>query len=288
MCANSGRWLRSGRDGWMGIAVLAAVLLVCNPARGLSEERLSFDAKPFFYQGITMVPMRGIFEWLGTEVGYENGLIRAVSGEAGGHTIELRVGEPKALLDGKETLLSVPAVVQQGHAFVPLRFVSEALGASVEYDASAHGIRLLKGEKQGFLPMPAAGASARPEPYNYRRLIAYATREEKLGDQARQAGDSRGARAHYESALAASRRIHEEEAARYPLVKAQDALLQRDYDEIERLLAKASDRAGHYTKANLAARERAERGDEIAGRIADKLGKLPLSSPISLSQHSER
>jgi hypothetical protein len=221
-----------------------------------------------------MVPMRGIFEWLGAEVVYYRGEITAIAGEgAERQEIHLREGQQKAVIGAQEITLAVAPLTRDNRTYVPLRFVAEALGALVGYNAAARKITITKGAKQGELLV----ASGKRQPYSYNRLMSFAAREEKLGDDARNARNVESARMHYAAALGALRRIHTEEAARSPLVQAMDALARRDYDAVEKLTVKAAGgcRGGRYTPANIRARDRVTKTDQIAYRIE---GKMPSPS----------
>ena len=50
------------------------------------------------------------------------------------HEIVLRIGSPKATVNGQEVGLKSPPVIVGGRTLVPLRFIAEALGARVDYD----------------------------------------------------------------------------------------------------------------------------------------------------------
>jgi hypothetical protein len=88
-----------------------------------------------------LVPLRGVFERLGAAVQYdpENKTIVATKGQ---RTITLRVGDSVATVDGKQQTLSAPAAAENGATLVPLRFVSEALGAAVKWDAALRTVRI--------------------------------------------------------------------------------------------------------------------------------------------------
>jgi hypothetical protein len=83
--------------------------------------------------GRVFVPLRGVFEQLGATVVYANGTINA-SGR--GHTVSLRVGSQQAVVDGQTQTLDVAPFIIGASTYVPLRFVSQALGASVNYDGA--------------------------------------------------------------------------------------------------------------------------------------------------------
>ncbi|MBC8134382.1 MAG: hypothetical protein H8F28_00665 [Fibrella sp.] len=89
--------------------------------------------EPVESDGRILVPMRGVFEALGAEVKYnsETQMIQAVRGAT---TIALRPGEESAQVNGETRPLESPAQIVNGAAVVPLRFVSEALGAKVKWN----------------------------------------------------------------------------------------------------------------------------------------------------------
>ena len=95
-----------------------------------AEQRL--DAAPMVISGRLLVPMRGIFEKLGATVVWE-GLSETVTAQAE-QRIRLTVGDTTALVgDGMVTLDTAP-MISLGRVYVPLRFVSEALGAYVNWN----------------------------------------------------------------------------------------------------------------------------------------------------------
>lgn len=91
--------------------------------------------------GAFLVPLRGILESLGATVRFESAsrTITAVRGET---TVVLRLGDAIGHVNQTPTPLQVPAQSIDGATMVPLRFVAEALGASVKWDASTRTIRI--------------------------------------------------------------------------------------------------------------------------------------------------
>ncbi|GAC1495474.1 MAG: hypothetical protein NVS1B2_14070 [Vulcanimicrobiaceae bacterium] len=92
-----------------------------------------FDEAPQARDGRVYVPLRGLFERLGASVAFEAGHIAA---SAGTHAIRLSIGATTATVDGVAQELDAPPLVVRGRTLVPLRFVSQALGAHVTYDAT--------------------------------------------------------------------------------------------------------------------------------------------------------
>ncbi|WP_199624399.1 copper amine oxidase N-terminal domain-containing protein [Paenibacillus alkalitolerans] len=101
----------------------------------MDGKRLKFpDAKPFVdSNNRTLVPVRFVAENLGAKVAWHDEVDR-VEISMDGKYIALVIGEKKALVNGEEVAFDTAAVVRQGRTFVPLRFVSEALGQTVEWD----------------------------------------------------------------------------------------------------------------------------------------------------------
>ena len=83
--------------------------------------------------GRVFVPLRGVFEQLGATVVYANGVINATGRN---HTISLKIGSQQATVDGQQQTVDVAPFIIGASTYVPLRFVSQALGATVNYDGS--------------------------------------------------------------------------------------------------------------------------------------------------------
>jgi hypothetical protein len=99
----------------------------------------SFSSKPMQINGTTFVPMRGIFQALQASVNWEPKAQR-VNAYRGSNYMNVTIGSKNAMLNGKPyTLLQAP-FIQNGTTMVPLRFVSEALGAEVKWDSKTGNI----------------------------------------------------------------------------------------------------------------------------------------------------
>ncbi len=56
--------------------------------------------------------------------------------------IKMIIDNPKVLVNGREVVLDVPPTVMNGRTLVPIRFISETLGALVEYDAPTRTVTI--------------------------------------------------------------------------------------------------------------------------------------------------
>ena len=99
--------------------------------------------------GRVFVPLRGIFEALGAGVVYDNGTINATSGNK---TVQVKIGSNQAIVSGKTQYLDAAPFMVGSTTMVPLRFVSEALGAKVDYDNSTGTIAITTVGGKGMIP----------------------------------------------------------------------------------------------------------------------------------------
>ena len=94
---------------------------------------LAFDVPPIKEDDRVIVPMRKIFEVLGASVDWteETSTVTAIKDKT---EISLEIGSNIMLKNGKKIELDVPAKVMHDRTLVPIRAVSEGLGARVEWD----------------------------------------------------------------------------------------------------------------------------------------------------------
>lgn len=138
------------RQMTMLLVVTALVLLFSQfsfvqeaPAQDISVlvngQRLSLDAVPFIEQSRVLVPMRAIFEAIGATVDW-NADTQTVTGKKGDMKVVLKIGDAKAQVNGRNITLEATAKIVNSRTFVPLRFVSESLGATVDWNSSARQV----------------------------------------------------------------------------------------------------------------------------------------------------
>lgn len=106
----------------------------------LDGRELSFDVPPAVENGRTLVPLRSIFEALGASVQWD-ATTQTVTATKGDVAIHLVIGG-QAKRNGVPVALDVPAKVIDGRTMVPLRFVSEAMGADVVWNGDTQTITI--------------------------------------------------------------------------------------------------------------------------------------------------
>lgn len=91
--------------------------------------------------GRALVPIRFVSETLGASVDW-NSQTKQISISSGNQKIILTEGSKVVYVNNQKRTIDVPAEVRNGTTFVPLRFVTEVLGATVGYDAKTQGIEI--------------------------------------------------------------------------------------------------------------------------------------------------
>ncbi|KKM12453.1 hypothetical protein SY88_03350 [Clostridiales bacterium PH28_bin88] len=131
------------KQNWL-IVLLVGVLLLTGFPNGvtaaqpisitLDGEELDFDVAPVLESGRVLVPVRVIFEAFGATVDWDTAT-NTITARRDNDTIKLTIGNKTAHKNGEAVELDVPAKIIRGRTLVPVRFVSEALGAKVLWDS---------------------------------------------------------------------------------------------------------------------------------------------------------
>lgn len=108
----------------------------------VSGKMVKFDSQPVSKDGRILVPLRAIFEALDADVKWD-GATQTITAVKDGKTLTLVMNKAEAKVnDGTATntiKLDVPASMQQGRTYVPLRFIGEAFGNKVNFEKQANG-----------------------------------------------------------------------------------------------------------------------------------------------------
>ncbi len=118
-------------------------LTIDNPVASLNGQEITNDVAPIIRNSSTMLPIRFVVEALGGTVTWD-GTIGAVGIVSDDVTISLVVGAEYATVNGEEVKLNAPSFIQNGRTYLPLRFVSERLGATVDWDAATRSVTITK------------------------------------------------------------------------------------------------------------------------------------------------
>lgn len=91
--------------------------------------------KGVIIEGRTMVPVRGVFEYMGYQVEWDSATKTALL-KNDKTTIMLINGAPSFYVNGKTITPDVPHQIVNGRFMLPLRAVGEALNAQVDWDSA--------------------------------------------------------------------------------------------------------------------------------------------------------
>ncbi|MGA3037617.1 MAG: stalk domain-containing protein [Vulcanimicrobiaceae bacterium] len=128
----------------LGLAAEAQVAITINGSA------VDVSPGPLLQDGRVFVPLRGVFENLGASVVYDNGQINAQGGQ---NTISLHIGSTQADVNGQPQTIDVAPFIVGASTYVPLRFISQALGANVSWDENDHLVAItMNGMAQNAAP----------------------------------------------------------------------------------------------------------------------------------------
>ncbi|MEC0241104.1 copper amine oxidase N-terminal domain-containing protein [Paenibacillus dokdonensis] len=137
----------------MLVAVLMVVSFSLQPAQvqGAAAQKISVYVDgvklnplqaPTMVKGRTMLPMRAIFEAFDAKVSW-NQKTSTVTATRDDITIVLKIGAQTATVNNQRIVLDVPAQNLSGTTMVPVRFVSETLGAEVNWNQAAQTVSIM-------------------------------------------------------------------------------------------------------------------------------------------------
>ncbi|MGE5405508.1 MAG: copper amine oxidase N-terminal domain-containing protein [Candidatus Saccharibacteria bacterium] len=147
---------------------VCATGFAASPKVVVGDKTISFSVPPLVEQGRTYVQMRPIFVALGASIDW-NENTRTITARKGSNRVTLTIGDPTAMMNEHVIYLDTPAKIVKGWTMVPLRFVTQALGAEVQWDGQSRIIINAEAKPE---PPPAEGSGpggltgAKLEAYN--------------------------------------------------------------------------------------------------------------------------
>lgn len=143
---------------------LTLITLAAVAAANAQEIGVTVDGRPVRFDGTqpkmvnnsVLVPLRGVFEEMGATVRW-NQARQQVTAIQGDKKIKLVIGDHTASIDGRSVRLNTPAQVVNGSTLVPLRFLSEALGAQVRWNPNSQMVLVRTGEGGAAQPIRNGG-----------------------------------------------------------------------------------------------------------------------------------
>jgi cell division protein FtsB len=107
----------------------------------IDGQAFELEAVPLIQNGRTMVPVRFIGEAFGASFFWEE-KTRKVTYLYGETMIEIFIDQQQAVVNKKTIVLDTPPFIVAGRTMIPLRFVSEHMGAEVAWDEETRTVTL--------------------------------------------------------------------------------------------------------------------------------------------------
>ncbi len=118
------------------LATALAVVMMSVPATAaqvMVNDKV-IDAQAVIVEGRTLVPVRGVFEEIGYTVEYD-AVTKTATLTRGNSVVSMTMGNTYFTANGQTVTPEVPQQIIDSRFMLPLRAVSEAIGAEVSWDA---------------------------------------------------------------------------------------------------------------------------------------------------------
>ena len=109
--------------------------------------------------GVVLVPLRSMLEQTGATVSWD-AATRTADVSKPGADVKVTIGKPVVVVNGEERPLEVPPEIYRGAIVVPVRAISEAMGAYVQWVAAKHEVVI----RYVAAPVPAPPTTLAPTP----------------------------------------------------------------------------------------------------------------------------
>ncbi len=129
--------------GWKIDPKRQIVLAVGKKNAEVFGEKKSNDVAPVIKNERTMLPARFVAEALGAKVEWD-GEAKTVTITKDKTVIVITIDSDKATVNGKEVKLDSPAFIENSRTYTPIRFIAEALGATVEWNEKTEEVTITK------------------------------------------------------------------------------------------------------------------------------------------------
>ena len=137
------------------VSLCMALVLITVPVYGAEDRpirvmvdgaELAFDVDPVIENDRTLVPMRLIFEALGAKVDWDEATRTALAVK-GDVKISITIDSAELMKNSKAVALDAPARLIGGRTLVPVRAVSEGMGAKVDWDEASRMVQIVTSEE---------------------------------------------------------------------------------------------------------------------------------------------
>lgn len=132
---------KSGSGDSGSVAKKTIKLTIGNRTAYIGNKAYTLTAAPLVAGSSALLPFRFIGDALAADVKWEP-ITKNVVFHLGGNTLALKIGSTTANYNGSEIKLDIPPQLVNGVTMVPVRMVSEYLGATVQWDHNTQTITI--------------------------------------------------------------------------------------------------------------------------------------------------
>lgn len=115
------------------------LLEIDHPFLYTTKGAIPLDAAPIIRDGHTLLPIRAVVEAIGGKVSWD-AKTQKITLEKDGHIVILTLNKTAAFTDGRLTLMATAPIIENGRTLCPLRFVTESLDCTVEWNGETRQI----------------------------------------------------------------------------------------------------------------------------------------------------
>ncbi|QHI73719.1 copper amine oxidase N-terminal domain-containing protein [Aminipila terrae] len=133
--------------------LMAATLILSMPSFSFAQdssihvkvdgEVVNFDSSPFIQNNKTYIPVRGVFEKMGAKVLWNNNS-KEIIVYKGRTVLVLILNNIWSVIDDRYVDADATPIMINSKTYVPVRFISEALGATVKWDQQTQTINIVQ------------------------------------------------------------------------------------------------------------------------------------------------
>lgn len=109
----------------------------------VNGQEKQMDTSPFIKDGRTLLPIRYVSETIGASVKWDENL-QMITITLGDKTVMLWIDKNYALVNGSSVQIDVAPFIKDGRTVLPVRFVGESLGLSINWDEQKGEVTLIK------------------------------------------------------------------------------------------------------------------------------------------------
>ncbi len=154
-----------GLEGDEPVTATALVLTLL-----LNGQPFPTQPAPFLKDGTVMVGFRDLAQGLGATVTHDEAT-NSVTARKGATVVQLSIGAREAFVNARLVELPTASALVDGRLAVPLRFIAEALGASIDYDKDANIVNVTPSAEPAPVPTKLRAILDAPSEFAGRTVI---------------------------------------------------------------------------------------------------------------------